>query len=284
LSDQVFSIHRITDPWHQRDDLRKAVAPVSAQLPDDELYEESVFLGNLERHLAGDFGPQRDSGAWVCYLFIAKCGGDVVGVWLAHDDRGRNLTFVDYVAIDTPPEASLSGADIGQAIYDAFLTTFRQEGWKGRPIRLLVEVEHPRFSPDRRRRIEAVARLRVFERWGKTHSQTYHCMNLDYERAGVGLDRPTKPLLVCYGLDAPRRSVSRAEAGELLRWIYLQCYAADCVGTSEECNRYRATVVALCERIISRLPEQIELSNSRAFTAWRENGSGGVSPPEPPEA
>jgi hypothetical protein len=142
---------------------------------------------------------------------------------------------------------------------------------------LLFEVEDPRKSP-RAKQLEDIARIQRF--CSLAESQNFSLMSYEINYIQPSLSLPNEevssneqPLLLLFAkaYKGPRANREiRQEIIEVLSFIYLYLYPEGFSPIEEEQTAYQAYCKRIHERVISRIPEIIEMINPAHLTCGRQ--------------
>jgi hypothetical protein len=237
-------IRRITG---RRDpDLQAALDLYEKRIPDSQRFDSSDIIRWITESKQTD-----------CFL-VAKHNGKVCGVGLFHYYENKGLGLFAYLVV--AKKIGLSGEQVSDRMMRKIL---RFIGRTKGPQVFLIEVEDPRRQSSREKKMESLARIRIFRRLATIGDFSLRAVDISYQQPPLNHlpeDLEQENLLLLYATRDPARSqLPRVELARILDFIYLELYPDGYSENPDESRSY----VEKCRRardVVNRaLPEEARL-------------------------
>lgn len=255
-------IENVTDPFRQKNELRSAVQINNERLPEDERYDESIFVDLIRKHLLGDFSAAQRPGTWKGHLLVAKYGAEVVGMLLGYDDSDAKFTFVSYLATKQPKPDVRNEDEVSRELLEEFVRIRQGTAGLSETTRFLTEVDDPARSDDPAEQLKRIARIALFDKFAVYAAIELRVLDFTYLQPLLdpwGAKVPEKKLTLLYAAERVPARLSKAEMVEILNWIYTRLYAANMFDDAADFDRYKQYLEALQTTVVNSLPDSIEL-------------------------
>lgn len=279
----VVTIERILDYDSGQQAIEDALCLYERRIPEGEQYDHEMMVGIIRRHLAEAYGPD-----WKMHFLVARRQDRVVGMLVAYDDLNANWTFVSYLANDKPNATAVprgrarhaSVENVGRQLGEALLAVCQTLRTPGTPLRFLFEIDPPALAPSRKERVRRGGRLELFEQFQRfAPFKGLHLRVVDtaYMQPPLGwppIEGWERKLLLCYAAPNLFDALTRFEAAELLRWVYLSLYDG-VVENPAHRDAYSAELMKLLTQTTEGLPESVPLlRNLRRRQSRRDTRPG----------
>jgi hypothetical protein len=278
-SASLVTVLRVTDINAYEDDVSAAIE-LYGRLPEEERYDDDVFVDLIRHHLAGDFGVYRPAAHWKAFFFIAKIDVRVVGMLLAYayDDHKDQFLYVPYLVASRPRPNEQNAKNVSQALIDELVRLQRTSGSQHTDFCILTEVEDPAETDDPLKRLQRRSRIRLFGRIAGFAGLNLRCLEYKFTQPKLEpwIDTPEKQLLLLYGSqEQPPPRLPRAALLRIITWLYKQLYAANMPENPEEAGVYRQYLDGLLRNAVANMPESVRLL--RLHQIYRDSTVAGTA-------
>ena len=217
----------------------------------------------MKNHLAGNFGPHRQSDYWKACLLVAKYGKEVVGMLLAYNykDSRSNFLYIPYLVAREPQKNEVNPDGISRALIQELVRVQRGKEDKGQEARFLTEVDDPTESSDPGEQRKRRARIALFNKIAAFANVQLRCLDYKFLQPKLvpwGDARETQ-LRLLYGVEHPTLTLSKAELLDIITWLYTQLYAANISEDPAEGKKYECYLNQLLKSATDALPDGVRL-------------------------
>jgi len=230
---------------------RNRVYPVlAARIPGDELKPVEEMAWWL----------REPDPTYLDHFLVAEMGDEPVGFLYFGGVGDSEYLFVSYLVVKE--------AEAGQKL-DAtsrlLLTELRRLSLARKSETFLMELAHPGMVEKGKERTERLGRMRLFSKLGKDYGFEVRALDMKYVQPALLGEVEDIPHLLALARPFQKGRpdwLSREQASRILHLVY-DVYPLGFSTDEEETTRFAQRCASIRERLVSQLPERVELLSDR---------------------
>ncbi len=249
--------------------------------PADAPYFASEVYRLLEKRFPpDDLKPCEDMTRWLAtpdpgyfgYFIIAELRAHPVSLLYLHRRAGVPYAFVSYLVVRNEPGPERQSLDrISSSLLTEVMRQMKRSLSGLDELRgFLAELAHPATAPNAAERTKRVGRFRLFETLAAANGFQLHAIDVGYLQPPLSVEEdpggiPHLLLLARRREAELPQQLSRAEAIQILKYLYLDLYPSGYSDDPCEIAFIRETCGRMLAVVTANLPDEVKLLGYRHF-------------------
>jgi len=249
----------VVDDFAEAKELVEAATSIlELRIPPGRRHDRESFVDLVRDNL-----PNRPDSAFKMYLLSASYGSRCLGMLLGWEDIKANFGFISYLAA-TKTRFLGQPEGVSKQLAKGLIGARARLGLTT-PPRFIFEVEDPAQSEDRKERRRRLSRLKLFDELAPFEGVHFRILDLKYLEPSFDWPPSERERQLLLGCAAPglHSWLPKAEAVEILTWVYTQLYEGRAFQDLSIRAAFQTRNRELLDSLVRELPDQVGLMRYR---------------------